>query len=700
MLACALSALELSKLSQNKHCHDCAQQPSNWRPHYICAKMKSRFSAADVSPDEQACVTWDRVCAIAKTKGGKENKQLLNGISGYVAPRNMVAIMGPSGCGKTTLLDILAGRAHSNVNVSGDILVNGRNVKMSYGTVAYVPQQDLLTGTLTVRETLLFTARLRLELSSNEREELVDSLMDEMGLLQARDTPVGTLFIKGISGGQKRRLSIAQEVLVSPSVMFLDEPTSGLDAAAAFFCVNSLRTLASQGRSIIMSIHQPSSEVFNLFNYLLLLSRGEMIYFGEASKAQEFYSLARLPCPEHRSLAEHFIHCMNTDFEKEAADFVPTGDTGNVTEVSVAPNEAAQTGRQEPEIVTAMVPMQSKSSRALPVVNAEKEITALRRTFEKNMRDPLQDEITGLVKKGGAEFRGIINTVNPFTQFVTLVQRMLLNAHRDVGVFWLRFFLYLGLALCLATIYYGLDKTWADTVSRSGCIFFAISFLTFMAISGFPSFIDEMQVFLRERLNGYYGVLTFTIANTIASIPYLAVIAVSCSLVLYYLVGLNSDGDRVIYFMLILFSALTAAEGLMMAISALVNHALLGIAMAACLMGIFMPVAGFIIPIDEIPRPVWYYPLHFMGFHTYAIHGTLVNEFDRTEQVWHCPCEISNNCDETDGPCRITGEEVLDALDFPTGRSKWIDLLVMFVITAVYRLMFFFTLKLKEAMAK
>lgn len=110
------------------------------------------------------------------------------------------------------------------------------------------------------------------------------------------------------------------------------------------------------------------------------------------------------------------------------------------------------------------------------------------------VQDPLQDEIIGLVKKGGAEFRGIINTVNPLTQFVALVQRMLLNAHRDVGVFWLRFFLYLGLALCLATIYYGLDKTWADTVSRSGCIFFAISFLTFMAISGFPSFIDEMQV--------------------------------------------------------------------------------------------------------------------------------------------------------------------------------------------------------------
>lgn len=100
------------------------------------------------------------------------------------------------------------------------------------------------------------------------------------------------------------------------------------------------------------------------------------------------------------------------------------------------------------------------------------------------MQEPLQQRIKALVEKGGPLFHGIKNKVSPFSQFVTLVHRMLLNGHRDIGVFWLRYFLYMGLALCLGTIYYGLDKTWADTTSRSGCIFFAISFLTFMAISG------------------------------------------------------------------------------------------------------------------------------------------------------------------------------------------------------------------------
>jgi hypothetical protein len=91
-------------------------------------------------------------------------------------------------------------------------------------------------------------------------------------------------------------------------------------------------------------------------------------------------------------------------------------------------------------------------------------------------------------------FHGIKNEVNPISQFFTLVHRMLLNGHRDIGVFWLRFVLYMGLSFCLATVYYSLDKTWADVTSRSGCLFFVISFLTFMAISGFPSFIDEMRV--------------------------------------------------------------------------------------------------------------------------------------------------------------------------------------------------------------
>lgn len=106
----------------------------------------------------------------------------------------------------------------------------------------------------------------------------------------------------------------------------------------------------------------------------------------------------------------------------------------------------------------------------------------------------MQQRIKAMVETGGPMFRGIKNEVNPIKQFFTLVHRQLLNAHRDIGVFWLRFGMYLGLCVCLGTVYYGLDKTWADTTSRGGCMFFVMSFLTFMAISGFPSFIDEMRV--------------------------------------------------------------------------------------------------------------------------------------------------------------------------------------------------------------
>ena len=150
-------------------------------------------------------------------------------------------------------------------------------------------QEDVLLGTLTVRETITYSANLRLPntMTKEEIDDIVEATIMEMGLQECSDRVIGNWHLRGISGGEKKRLSIALEILAKPQILFLDEPTSGLDSASAFFVIQTLRNVARDGRTVISSIHQPSSEVFALFDDLFLLSSGETVYFGDAKMAVE-----------------------------------------------------------------------------------------------------------------------------------------------------------------------------------------------------------------------------------------------------------------------------------------------------------------------------------------------------------------------------------------------------------------------------
>ena len=151
-----------------------------------------------------------------------------------------------------------------------------------------------MLGTLTVRETVTYSAHLRLPniLTKEEVNDIVEGTIMEMGLQECADTVIGNWHLRGISGGEKKRLSVALEILTMPKILFLDEPTSGLDSASAFFVVQALRNIARDGRTVISSIHQPSSEVFALFDDLFLLSAGETVYFGESKMAVEVWEQA------------------------------------------------------------------------------------------------------------------------------------------------------------------------------------------------------------------------------------------------------------------------------------------------------------------------------------------------------------------------------------------------------------------------
>ena len=252
---------------------------------------------------------------VKDSKGAE--RLILKGITGYCQPRHMLAIMGPSGCGKSTLLDTLAGRLASSAESDGEIRVNGHKTgSLSYGKSAYVTQDEMLAGTLTVEETLLFAARLRLPVAT-DKMAIVNSVIHELGLESVRYTYVGNWHLRGISGGQRRRVAIGCELVTSPTLLFLDEPTSGLDSAAAYHVMASVRKLTEGCRTIITVIHQPASETFELFDKLLLLAAGDTVYFGDALKAEDMFAAAQLAVPASRSAPDHFLHCINRDFQSE-----------------------------------------------------------------------------------------------------------------------------------------------------------------------------------------------------------------------------------------------------------------------------------------------------------------------------------------------------------------------------------------------
>ena len=230
------------------------------------------------------------------------DKTLLNDVEGLALPGQVLAIIGASGAGKTTLLDILAQRLKRG-KVTGSILLNGQPIEQSFSRVSsYVDQEPAAIGTLTVREMLMTAAQLRLPevVSTQQKKERIQSLAHELGIEHILDRRYGESGDRGISGGEKRRVQIACQLVTGPSVVFLDEPTSGLDAFNAMAVCRFLKEYASRkNRTVIMSIHQPRSDIFYTFDRLLVLGDGFTVYqlFRPITYIKHRYSMARQNCP-------------------------------------------------------------------------------------------------------------------------------------------------------------------------------------------------------------------------------------------------------------------------------------------------------------------------------------------------------------------------------------------------------------------
>ncbi|KAH0536600.1 hypothetical protein FGG08_006533 [Glutinoglossum americanum] len=266
---------------------------------------------------------WNRATNFLQpTKEGTGFKIILDGVSADMPAGSLTAIIGGSGSGKTTLLNTISHRVSSKkLKVSGTTTYNG-NEELRTVRSSYVMQQDVLLSTLTVRETLQYAADLRLPPPSTkeERKAAVDRVILELGLKECADTRIGNNIHKGCSGGEKRRTSIGVQMLANPSVLFCDEPTTGLDAYSAFQIVQTLKKLAETGRTIILSIHTPRSEIWKLFDRVILLSRGATLYSGPADAAAPHFQKCGYELPPFVNPAEFLIDLAAIDSRSEDAE--------------------------------------------------------------------------------------------------------------------------------------------------------------------------------------------------------------------------------------------------------------------------------------------------------------------------------------------------------------------------------------------
>ncbi|KAL5504214.1 ADP1 [Sanghuangporus vaninii] len=608
------------------------------------------------------------------------SRTILSDITGCVKPGQVMAIMGASGAGKTTFLDILARKSKRGI-VGGNIKVNGREVTDSEFKrfVGFVDQEDTLMSTLTVYETVLHSALLRLprDMSLAAKKYRTLETMNELGILGIRDMRIGDSSHRSISGGEKRRVSIACELVTSPSILFLDEPTSGLDAYNAFNVIDSLVSLArNYNRTVIFTIHQPRSNIVALFDQLLLLAQGRMVYSGDVSRCHEFLADAGRACPPGFNLADYLIDLTSevsvesrsrdeasldvdgpsqegsSSLADEERGFLRSGNgrsshshfsSGNGTESTQA-DETELQSRRGSIVSDSSGFVKRKTSQFIDVIRGNQhkgnaplspQVAALveayiasdiaagiRAEIESISNRDLTDELPNVVEEHRL-MRGR-RGASWLTQFRILSGRAFKNLYRDPMLLAAHYLSSIALALICGFFFQAVGNDIRGFQNRLGVFFFSLALFGFSCLSVIGLFANERLLYMRERANRYYSSFTYFSSKVLFDIiPLRVVPPLVFGAIIYRLVGLVPEVATFWKFLLVLVLFNLATASAVLCIS--VAFASTGVAsLVGTLVMLFnLLFAGLLINRESLGRAQWLSTVSF--FHA-AFEALAVNE--------------------------------------------------------------------------
>ncbi|XP_029109854.1 broad substrate specificity ATP-binding cassette transporter ABCG2c [Scleropages formosus] len=549
-------------------------------------------------------------------------REILKNVSGIMMP-GMNAIMGPTGSGKTSLLDVIAGRKDPKGLRSGQVMVENAVVTSDLRlSSAYVVQDDILMGTLTVRENLAFSANLRLsqrQYSHMDKAAKVNQVIQELGLQDCADTKIGTVFLRGVSGGEKKRCGIGMELITSPALLFLDEPTTGLDANTANSIIALLQKLSRDGKTVIFSIHQPRYSIFRQFDHLTLLNQGEAIYAGEASKAVAYFEDLGYKCEQFNNPADFFM---------------------DITQGAIGP------ATDGPSLATLTRTAEDKNPLALQYRRSQ----LYGRTMEQ-----LEQLEKNPVNRHDKARREKPCYATPFCYQLLLVsKRTAKNILRNPQTSYAQLALNIVFGILVGLIYYRIPRTLPEALqNRIGAFFFLVINMVFGNLSGVELFISERALFIHENSGGYYRTSVYFLSKMVVDlIPNRIMPVFVFSAIPYFMMGFKPEPEAFFLFCVTMSLISLSAVSLAFLVSASVGSFGVANTLIALPYVFMMVFGGFLVNLNSMLS--WLSWLKWVSIFYYGLNALTINEL--TGQVF------------TSNYSSITGEMYMDqqAIDYTT----------------------------------
>ncbi|GAU88563.1 hypothetical protein RvY_01244 [Ramazzottius varieornatus] len=644
---------------------------------------------------------------------GKGFKTILKGISGKIQSGDLTAIMGPSGAGKSTLMNILAG--YKTRQLSGTVSINGqeRDLRSFRKMSAYIMQDDQLLPHITVMEAMMISAHLKMDesLDIEYKRAAVHDIMETLGLIECSNTRTERL-----SGGQRKRLAIAQELVNNPPVMFFDEPTSGLDSSSCFQCVSLLKYLSKGGRTIVCTIHQPSAKIFEMFDKLYMITSGQCIYDGRTSLVVSFLGSFGLKCPPYHNPSDYLTEVSSGDYGEEIIAKLVIAVSQGACRVFEETHKRSMkdmcTCRETPcRCVARRSPRQGFDVDTVSSATS----TFLPQLGDGDIQKPSDGSLVEMNGNGTANgHAGVDTSLLPqcedsnsvvvtaechsfattcLTQFRVLFIRTFKSIIRDTTLTRLRLLSHVVIGVLIGLLYMNIGQDGSKVFFNAGCMFFSMLFLMFTALM--PTILTfplEMNVFVREHLNYWYSLKAYYLSKTLADLPFQIVFPLIYGCIVWWMTAQPSDFYRFTIFLTFAVQTSLVAQSLGLVVGAglsLQSAVFLGPVTAIPI----LLFSGFFLSLKMIPQYMQW--LSYISYVRYSFEGAMlaVYGFDRgsicqTNQTIEELLEGTNMCYFSDA------KSFLDEMGI-TNTHWWLDFLVLCMFFVVLRVIAYLVLRWK-----
>ncbi|KAL3270062.1 hypothetical protein HHI36_009120 [Cryptolaemus montrouzieri] len=630
-----------------------AQELKSWKTNYgalegtkdlLPVKKQITFTWCDINAYGQEPPDPNQNKILSFFKRGKgATKHILKNVNGIAYPGELLVLMGSSGAGKTTLMNCMTFRNLRSLEISGLVCINDQPVTQTQlaAQSAYVQQDDLFIGCLTVREHLIFQALVRMgaHLTYEERLQRVEEVMGELSLKKCETVLIGEPgVIKGISGGERKRLALASELLTNPSLLFCDEPTSGLDSFMSLNVVQILKTMAQTGRTVICTLHQPSSELFQIFDKIGLMAEGRTAFLGTLQEADSFFTKLQAPCPVNFNPADYYIQIL-----------------------SIIPGRE-DSCKQAVKCICDAFETSSVGIRIKKIAAATKESAADQDLWSNRQRLLSPYKVSWWAQFKAVSWRCWLSIKrNPRVTKVKLYQVFFVS---------ILFSLLFGHQIC--------DQRGVQNIN--GALFIFLMNATFWNLMGvILSFCGELPLFLREHKNGMYRTDVYFLAKITSDIPVYSLINAMGTTICYFAIGLNLEVTRWLMCVLICVLVTFTVMGAGYVISTVSTSIQMAQTLVTAVVTPFMIFGGMFLSINSVP--VYLQWLADLSWFKYGNQALLVNQWSNIHEII---------CDD-DSFCPQNGLVVLASQGISVD-DLWPSLIALVILIVVFRIISFLAL--------